>query len=119
MHLRWLTWTSALKGILGVINYIGGTMREFQNGDQVVIGGRAFGDETKYCLVMGYQCVNGVDKYLVVKVSANYTEWVDAKDVFGPNECLLDGEVEFKQHGVELAQLQKESEECGKRRKRT
>lgn len=86
-------------------------MREFQNGDQVVIGGRTFGDDTKYCLVMGYQCVNGVDKYLVVKVSANYTEWVDARFVFEPNECLLDGEAEFKQHGVEIERLKKECEE--------
>lgn len=85
-------------------------MREFQNGDQVVIGGRTFGDDTKYCLVMGYKCVKGVEKYLVVKVSANYTEWVDAKYVFEPNECLLDGEVEFKQHGVEIERLQKEGE---------
>lgn len=93
-------------------------MREFQNGDKVVIGGRTFGDETKYCLVMGYRCVKGVEKYLVVKVSANYTEWVDARFVFEPNECLLDGDEEFRQHGVEIAQLQKESEELNEGEKK-
>lgn len=80
-------------------------MRKFENGDQVVIGGRHFGDETKYCTVMAYREVGAQKEYLVVKVSATYTEWVPERYVNDPNEMLLDGNDEFLQHGVEMEKL--------------
>lgn len=83
--------------------------RKFQNGEHVVIGGRAFGDDTKFCHVMGFREVGGHREYLIVKISANYTEWVPEAYVFEPNECLLDGEDEFKQHGIELKKLELET----------
>ena len=86
-------------------------MEKFKKGDQVVLGGKHFGDDTKYCTVMDVRTVGGKEQYLVAKFCAQYFSWVPAEDVMDPGEAVLSNDGDFVAHVEAQRAWKQDSEE--------